>query len=508
MFTLAFSLFFFILYAQPGVIWSTGATNNQGVSSFSTKLISIDLNGNIIALNHKSNGRQNIWLSKIAPDGELLWDVEFDGDAGLLDEGYDLTFDNNNNIIIHGITQTKDFVEDVYFGEYKPITLKFDPNGQLIWEAVIPVQEWFEAPIANSVIVDDNGNCYVTGQIRDTTGSNYAAYLTKYAGDGNKEWEVFEPNDSFTTIGLKLNFLGDSIRLRSHTYNSDLDEKYLNTITYDLDGNLLNKYSEETASWYSTVKMEEDIAGNFYFQSGKSVFKYNQFSELLWQYNEVPIDGNNSHIMDMKIDDESNVYLTGANEGMFTLKLDSNGDLLWKTYNPLSTSGRHMDVDDFGNTVVGCERYNFDSGIFSINLVKYDPDGNELASLIYSNARIHDLLVYDEMSFLTYIVDIGVPPYYKVQKYDLILSDDDESPEILHLFPNPANESITITWDDKDVHRGEISLYNLQGQSVFKQNTLISSGQTIDLPKLNTGIYYLKINSDSRIYQSKLIIEQ
>ena len=77
-----------------------------------------------------------------------------------------------------------------------------------------------------------------------------------------------------------------------------------------------------------------------------------------------------------------------------------------------------------------------------------------------------------------------------LQPHDCNTTDIDENSETLTLFPNPANESVTLQGDNL----GEVSLYNVVGQKV---DTFIAEESELIIPtaKYQEGIYFVRTSS-------------
>ena len=77
-----------------------------------------------------------------------------------------------------------------------------------------------------------------------------------------------------------------------------------------------------------------------------------------------------------------------------------------------------------------------------------------------------------------------------LQPHDCNTTDIDENSEALTLFPNPANESVTLQGDNL----GEVSLYNVVGQKV---DTYIAEESELIIPtaKYQEGIYFVRTSS-------------
>lgn len=87
---------------------------------------------------------------------------------------------------------------------------------------------------------------------------------------------------------------------------------------------------------------------------------------------------------------------------------------------------------------------------------------------------------------------------------DVLASEDVVSKEIL-IYPNPANENITLSGD---IENSIIRIFDLNGREVYSQNLQIDSYHIINTSKMKDGIYLLKIEPKSgEIEERKLIIK-
>ncbi len=71
------------------------------------------------------------------------------------------------------------------------------------------------------------------------------------------------------------------------------------------------------------------------------------------------------------------------------------------------------------------------------------------------------------------------------------------------LYPNPANDQISIT--SKVANNGDYKIVNLIGETVLSGD--FENGQPIDISKLSKGIYCITVSNGSSVSSSKLVIE-
>ncbi len=76
----------------------------------------------------------------------------------------------------------------------------------------------------------------------------------------------------------------------------------------------------------------------------------------------------------------------------------------------------------------------------------------------------------------------------------------------INIYPNPANNEIYINSDDLDFRNAEYSIYNIAGQ-LIKSGVLNTNDEKISLKNLNSGLYFISIISDTKVYSKKFIIK-
>ena len=73
------------------------------------------------------------------------------------------------------------------------------------------------------------------------------------------------------------------------------------------------------------------------------------------------------------------------------------------------------------------------------------------------------------------------------------------------IYPNPADNTVTIKSNDGSIAEN-ITFYNLQGNAVLK-NKSNQSLITVDIGNLNAGVYIIRINSNGRMFNKKLLVK-
>lgn len=75
----------------------------------------------------------------------------------------------------------------------------------------------------------------------------------------------------------------------------------------------------------------------------------------------------------------------------------------------------------------------------------------------------------------------------------------------LNLFPNPAEDSVFLTFDTAQTQMLHISIYDMTGKMVL-QTSIYKSSEKIPVTSLKNGVYLVKINSDSKARSIRKLI--
>ncbi len=85
------------------------------------------------------------------------------------------------------------------------------------------------------------------------------------------------------------------------------------------------------------------------------------------------------------------------------------------------------------------------------------------------------------------------------------IEDAQSSPEMLTLFPNPASESVKISFS-KIEEKVCVTIFCISGQKVFETNCQSNQSIRLDLKNLKSGIYIVKTESPDFCLSQKLIV--
>lgn len=317
------------------------------------------------------------------------WTSVYNGVSSDTDEVADIAVDNSGFVYVTGFSKSSSSGKDI-------VTLKYDPQGNQVWQAAYNNAAANGNDIPTSILVDNSGNVFVTGK-SEGAGSFYDIITIKYSPDGNEIWNDRyngEGNDVDCGNALGQDLLGNVI-VAGYSVGATSSEDFT-TIKYSPAGTRLwiSKYNEP-------VEFDIDIAtslitdnfGNVYvagYSNGFgtmediAVVKYDLSGNEMWvaRYNGA---GNSYDISTgIGIDQNYNIFVSGYSnnpataEDYLLLKIGSSGNIIWdRTYNGVSgeydvTCGLTVDVS--GNCTVSGYSFNTASGEDYVT-IKYDAGG-------------------------------------------------------------------------------------------------------------------------------------
>lgn len=312
------------------------------------------------------------------------WVAHYDAPEGEWDEAEALVVDADGNVYVTGQSQGN------------IVTIKYDTDGNQLWIRYHdePYACWAVGGV--SIGVDDCGNVYVAGDCTSKMG-DYDFVTIKYDTNGDELWvrHYDGPASSHDSArSLAIDSAGD-VYVTGSSDDGDGLSNYA-TLKYDADGHEIwvSRYEGLTGTDCYSQAIAVDSFGNVYVtgwmwlysdKAGWATVAYDTDGNELWAAH----DGNES-VNDMALyEDESGtyIYVTG---GGTTVQYDGNGNEVW--CNP--ASGHALAVDMQGNAyITGVKKSNKLSGN-DPGIVKYDSHGNELWTVIYDNCdTVTDIVV-------------------------------------------------------------------------------------------------------------------
>jgi hypothetical protein len=295
--------------------------------------VTVDANGNIYVIGSSeaswgfpvraySGGYQDIFIAKLDNDGNLLWNTFLGSTKSTFpgDNGYGIAVDDDGYIYAGGVSdQTWGSPIRAYTSDNDALIAKLNVNGNLLWHTFLGGSG---SDLAGDIVLDGNGNIYGGGNSSASWGSSPLRAFSGGARDG---------------FIVKLDTSGT---LSWHTFLGGSGEDQIRRLTLDSDGNLYAAgYSD--ATWGSPVRAFTSSGTN-----GDGVaIKLNNSGTLIW--NTFLGGSGIDYCHAIAVDNDNFVYVSGqsnetwgspvrayggGNIGGFTTALESDGELVWNTF--------------------------------------------------------------------------------------------------------------------------------------------------------------------------------
>ena len=137
-----------------------------------------------------SNGSYDFWVIKISSAGDLIWEKSFGGSE--IDEAHSITDSGDGNFIIVGDTRSNDSDISLNHGAADLWVIKITPTGDLIWEKTFGGSSF---DVGRSVTKTQDNSFLIAGSSRSSDGdltSNNGqndAWVLKIDANGNMKWQ-------------------------------------------------------------------------------------------------------------------------------------------------------------------------------------------------------------------------------------------------------------------------------------------------------------------------------
>jgi Secretion system C-terminal sorting domain len=403
----------------------------------------------------------------------------------------------------------------VKFSPIRPYLAKLDKFGNILWQKLVDSSH---AGDCQSVVEDPFGNIYLPVS---------GARLIKLDSTGTILWDKYYTSTNikfFTGISFIDNYKNlmlVGLNLVSSDYTSSLTK-------LDSSGNLIwnRAYFDSIPSFspYSSYSNCYLFTDNFYFLCGNKgingfIIKTDTSGNRLWTQRYTQSE----YIFSMVKNSESTYIALGeAMVGdVYCLKFDLNGDTIWtKHYN--SAYGPYKIAQTYNhNYAMGTTR----GGNF-IKVGIIDSSGNIIST--YTNYYPQNIAVY--LINLNPVSDSGLiftgsyePDsthrsdfiIIKMDKYGNLVSIKNNNEIVsenfeINTFPNPYNLSFKLSFNLKQSSKVIAELFDLTGRRVKEiENRYLNFGNhqyIISTPELSSGIYFIRLNINNKIYSKKILL--
>lgn len=315
--------------ASGNVLWAVRAGSNGAEEGLG---IAVDANENVYVtgafsgtttfgnLTVNSSGGTDIFIAKYTANGVISW-VKRAGST-FDDKGNAITVDANGNCFVVG-----QFRGTVAFGTTNIISegtssidifiSKLDTNGNFIFTTKAGGTG---SDYGRGITVDNNGNCYITGDFTATATFGTTSLLTS----GNADIFVAKLNSTGTHLWAK----------KAGRDNTDIGYG----IGVDANANVYISGIYVGNAQFSNLTLASNN-----FQLDIFIAKYNTNGDIIWV--KKAGGASNDHCNDLAVEPNGNSYITGyfpgtatfgttslvsiGAEDIYTSKIDSAGNFLW-----------------------------------------------------------------------------------------------------------------------------------------------------------------------------------
>jgi len=567
---------FIVKYDENGNILWLQAYDAADTISFEPNTICLDNDGNVYItfMKHILNSNTNYWSIAVqkynGSDGSLLWtseigDAQFNAFEWQVKPEY-MTIDNNH-LYVAG---TK-FEPGITGSEM--LVAKMDFNGDTLWTRTHKGSGVYSN--SKSVAVDPSGNVYIAG---DAWNASIDYCVVKFDQNGNLLWDAFYDGQIYndTDIAQKV-FVDNNCNVYITGYNqisSNLTD--IVTVKYDQNGNFqwAMNYGNPDYRSNNAYFLENDAAGNLYVGgysayedpypgTGKDyvLLKYDPSGNLLWDARYDHFNYLNDHPFDFAKGPDDNIYICGisvkscySNEFMTVVKYNPQGDMMWNFFVP-DLFGIPWRIDVIENDQFVVAGGSIDSNMVSeAATIKYSTgtSSNYESDIlnVFLESQIGPPIIDYENHTVTAIVDetanlLYLVPYIAISDHACMYPDDEDTTSFavpvwynvtsfdnveqwwivyveggyvrkiendivdFQIFPNPAKNKFEVRSSMFEVGQCRIDFYDLNGRKLLQKNTEVGIEKVeIDISWLEGGIYFCKVSTEKYTNTKKIIIQK
>lgn len=500
----------------------------------------------------------NFILVKYTATGQLLWGniiscAYVSGEANDFDnESFKIITDENSNVYVVGNYRgtidfdpsSEQFLLDNPTDYYRFFIAKYDATGSFVDAKTVDGSALLEIYYQTlSIGIKNNGNLIISGSFKDSI--IFDATQPQYSFE-SESWNVFiaeytndldflqaKKIDAYKTNSCKIDH-NNNIYLGGYfSGDADFDPSSSNYVVsstnafdpymakYDENGNFLWVLTPSASTGDDlSYCIAVDSAGNSYLSgtfegsisfngvsnnyifnatgsTNSFIIKSNNNGEIL---SAKEINGVYNSIKDIEVDDSLNVFAFGN----FTSSIIFNG-------NTVNSMGNSPDIfiAKFNNTLHLVDYYTI-GGDYQENTIAVDIDK---ANNIICTGEFSETVDFDPSSNVANLVS-PYPSYpglfnnIFIAKYinsEFVGINDEFDKNInLQIYPNPASTEINLSLPNNETIES-IKIYNQNGQ-LLKQ-IIKPNAEKINVSDLKTGLYFIRTDTDTNRYLSKMIKE-
>jgi subtilisin family serine protease len=239
--------------------------------------IDVDTNGDVYVTGSTESGDSDYLTIKYDTEGNILWERVYGGKGSKAQYGADVAAGTSGEYYVTGLDSNNDW-----------LTAKFDSAGNEIWSVKTEGGSCL-MPVPTDIVLDKDGNVYVSGKYCITGTYDYKA--VKYDPDGNEIWVMtYDTGKNDDAADIAVDDMGNVYIAGS--VRQDPGNFYSNdwlTLKLDSSGNIIwTKFYGNTGDEYA-MAVEVDKSGYIYVAghqkstcNGFLITKYNPSGGVVW----------------------------------------------------------------------------------------------------------------------------------------------------------------------------------------------------------------------------------
>ena len=502
-------------YSQSNLTWTRDFST--GLDNYYSKFPNIQAEADTLEVIGRKNTPtgQRLLIVKYNLLGDTISTKTYGNDLVLNNEIIDYKFDSLDNIYILNKEKTG-------FYKSKIVLQKYSLNGDLIWvEQIQSPADTSYSPCSLSLINDSiifftaYKEYDYPGPGEDFITTVTLAQLYAYNSNGNQLWKrEFHPSTEISWFANDV-FVHNNI---AFLFANNVSEN-LRLVKVDTNNNLSINSCNGILNGINDVQLAPDNNLIITAWTSYRISKVDLNGALIWsqQYaTNLPSSTTGDEAIATIQDSLGNIFITGRHYGLnygspsytnadiLTLKYDNGGNLIWQNRYEYGINNA-----DIGNTLIlkngqvyvggnsqrlGVET-DYDYVVLKIDATTGLSTGvyryNGLAN---GDDAVTSLCVFDNGSLaltgLSYMnTEFGWITQYLKDVTLSVQAVDEES--TLRIFPNPANETLTISLPE-NASTTDCIIFDNAGKEV-KRFTISGGDNQVDITELESGIYILQI---------------
>ena len=415
---------------------------------------------------------RDILCIKISQSGDTIWSKKIA--IGTYSVGLSVQQTADSGFIIGGLKSQNGTPSSLM------VVIKLDKNGTFSWAKTFSAD--IDINFIFSIKQTPDGGYIANGSIQNFSPGESTAILIKFTANGTVSW-AFKP----TVLSTNGSYAGDVIIKNDGLFFD------INTITY------------------GTLFFKTNFSGNvLWCKSYPQTFLPQSF--------EMPQPTLTS------ASDGGYLIMSGFYGSSYVLKIDSAGYPIW-TQQMLLIAADIAESGDHGIMALGNGPV---MGVImadilnpQIGIIKMDSVGNSIGCVFGGSPYYSDFTLELTPVTLTTgndgtetilhpsITDASLTTVDQCITVTGKVQEKNNELNLLSVVPNPNKGKFQITGSDA-LFSGikKIEIYNTMGEKIYESYNVIIAGKSIDLSSSPSGIYFLQIETEGKLFSRKFIIEQ